>query len=300
MNKKAYLFLCLVFLSHTFYTCALDMQYYPDSARAVHVNNRILAKINGKAISVIDVMKKMDVIFYQQYPDYAYLPSARYQFYQANWRHVLDELIDKELIMADAQEKHFNVSNGDIRQEMEELFGPQVMLSLDSIGLTYDEAWKIIASDITIRRMIMYQVHSKTINHINPKALREAYERYVQSYQKKEEWCYQMLTFRSNDDLQCSELASYAYSLLSSKEADVASLKDRLIAEKRVDDALQLNISPVYTQEDKELVSSTKEILHNLLPGTFSIPVVQKSRSDTKKVCRIFHLIEKKIDLWGL
>ena len=32
------------------------------------VNNRILAKVNGKTISVVDVMKKMDVFLNRAYP----------------------------------------------------------------------------------------------------------------------------------------------------------------------------------------------------------------------------------------
>src|ERR1700733_15248143 len=63
------------------------------------VNNRIIAKINGKPISVMDLMKKMDILFYRQYPQYASLVMARYQFYQANWSYVLSEMIDKELIL---------------------------------------------------------------------------------------------------------------------------------------------------------------------------------------------------------
>ena len=35
----------------------------------LQINNRILANVNGKPISVIDAMKKMDVIFFRQFPN---------------------------------------------------------------------------------------------------------------------------------------------------------------------------------------------------------------------------------------
>src|SRR5262245_8170025 len=94
------------------------------------INNRILAKVNGKAISAFDVMKKMDMLFYRQYPEYTAIPQARLQFYQVSWKRVLQELIDKELILADAEESKLQVSAGDIRQEMELLLGPNIHSSL--------------------------------------------------------------------------------------------------------------------------------------------------------------------------
>ncbi|MBA3815063.1 MAG: SurA N-terminal domain-containing protein, partial [Parachlamydiaceae bacterium] len=96
------------------------------------VNNRILAKVNGKAISVMDLMKKMDLLFYRQFPQYISSAQARYQFYQANWKHLLEEIIDKELILADAQDAKIPISAGDVRQEMEVLFGPNIISNLDN------------------------------------------------------------------------------------------------------------------------------------------------------------------------
>src|SRR5665647_380424 len=75
------------------------------------VNNRVLAKVNGKAISVIDVMKKMDVLFFRQFPQYTSSVPARFQYYQANWKNVVKDIVDKELILADAAENTLPVTN---------------------------------------------------------------------------------------------------------------------------------------------------------------------------------------------
>src|SRR6202035_4022048 len=72
-----------------------DSLFFGQEAQIL-VNNRILAKVNGKAISVIDLMKKLDMLFYRQFPEYTSSMQARFQFYQANWKHVFQELLDKE------------------------------------------------------------------------------------------------------------------------------------------------------------------------------------------------------------
>ena len=87
----------------------------------ITVNNRVLANVNGKPITVIDVMKRMDLVFLKQFAEYTNSPSARHQFYMANWKRTLNELIDKELILCDAKEMKMEVASGDVRQEMERL-----------------------------------------------------------------------------------------------------------------------------------------------------------------------------------
>src|SRR5205085_3839907 len=100
--------------------------YAPEDDKRIIVNNRILAKVNGKALSVYDIMKKMDLLFYRAFPEYTSSTVARFQFYEMNWQAVLRDLIDKELIIADADENKVEVSSGDVRQEMETLFGPNI------------------------------------------------------------------------------------------------------------------------------------------------------------------------------
>ena len=103
--KTKFLFLSLLFISLTSLHAVNDsILFDKDNSPHLAVNNRILAKVNDKAISVVDVMKKMDVLFYREFPQYTSSMQARYQFYKANWKHVLEELVSKELVMADAEE----------------------------------------------------------------------------------------------------------------------------------------------------------------------------------------------------
>lgn len=265
-----------------------------DSMQLV-VNNRILAKVNGKAISVVDVMKKMDVLFYREFPEYTSSVQARYKFYKVNWKHVLEELISKELVLADAEENKLPVSNGDVRQEMEQMFGPNIIANLDKINLTYDEAQKIVLGDITIRRMIAYRVNTKSMRKVTPQVVREAYEEFAKNPEnlKSDIWQYTVVSIRDNDATRGAEAANLVYQLLNEKtELDKLT---SLVKEKPLFENTQVNVSEEYRLEEKDISKAYKDILSTLQPGTHSEPISQKSRaSNSSNVFRIFILKSHK------
>ena len=130
-------------------------QNYPEN---IIINNRILLKINGKAITVIDVVRKMDLLFYRQYENLASSAIARYQFYNTGWRTVLGMVIDDYLIMADAEEKQIKVNDGEVREELQRLFGPDVVLNVDKLGMTLEEAFELIKTELIVQRMTSMMV----------------------------------------------------------------------------------------------------------------------------------------------
>lgn len=254
------------------------------------VNNRILAKINGKPISVFDLVKKMDILFYREYPEYVSSNNARYQFYKVNWKHVLQDLISKELVLADAEENKFQVNNGDVRQEMEALFGPNVIGNLDKVGMTFEEAWKIVHGDITIRRMIYVRVHNKAMKQVTPQNVKDAYEKYAQEHAQPQQWTYQLVSIRHKNDLKGSEVAKKAYEMLTVDNLALAELPAKLKGPKGV----TINVSEEYVHRDNEMSDAYREILAKLKPREYSLPVAQKSRADQGTVHRIFCLKDVK------
>lgn len=258
----------------------------------IAVNNRVLAYVNHKAITVLDVMKKMDMLFLKQFPEYTTSPQARLQYYQVNWKHFLQELIDKELILADAEENKMVVSTGDVRQEMETLFGPNIIENLDKIGLQFDEAFKIVQGDITIRRMMMARVNSKAMRSITPQLIREAYEDFSKKNIKKEEWHYQVLTIRNPDPTSGAETANIAYTLLTEEKTPI----DQVVStakEKAPHLKSSITLSEDLFQTEDELNDTIKGAISPLEPGNYSKPVAQKSRSDKSTIFRIVFLKEK-------
>jgi len=267
--------------------------FAPTTTAQLTINNRILAKVNGKAISVIDVMKKMDLLFYKEFPEYTTSLPARHQFYQANWKHVLNELIEKELIIADSEECKLQVTNGDVRQEMEALFGPNIIANLDKVGLTYDEAFKMLHGDIIIRRMLYLRANVKAMQLVTPRMIRDTYEEYAKKNIRPAEWLYYVISIRSEDPTQAAETANYAYHLLTQEGMPVSDIADKIKKQEALSKGVSFNVSEEYRHQEKDISSAYKASLLPLDKGSYSQPIAQKSRSDKSTVFRIFYLKDK-------
>lgn len=261
-----------------------------ETEQNVVVNNRILANVNGKAISVVDLMKKMDLLFYREFPEYASSQPARYQFYTANWKHVLKELVDKELIVADAEEAKLPMSSGDVRQEMERLFGPNIIENLDKIGMSFDEALAIVQGDLQIQRMLYVRVNSKAMRNVTPLDVRNSYEEYIKANIEPAKWHYQVITLRNKDSSLGAETANAAYDLLVNENLPLPELNAKLNTLSALSKESQITISEEFQHKENEISPLYKEPLLKLTAGKYSSPVSQKSKADKSNVLRIFYL----------
>lgn len=253
----------------------------------IQINNRILTKINGNPISVLDVMRKMDMIFFKEFPQYADSEEARFQFYSANWEHFFNELINNELIYSDAKEKNMPLSDSDIRAEMEALFGPNVVLNIDKMGMTFQDVWQILERDLYVRRMIYFRVTSKVKDEVTPERLKLAYQEFSQKNRRPSEWHYQLLTLRGPNIEKNKELAAQAYDLLSNQQLSLEDIEDKLL---QIDPETKVSISEEFHRSEKDIAKSHLEALENLQEGEFSQPLQQVLRSDQSTVYRIYVL----------
>lgn len=269
--------------------------YLMQSRSSVHINNRILAVVNGKPISAVDVAKKMDLVFYKQFPEYADSEEARYHYYLINWKQSLKELIDKELIIADAEESRLPISAGDVREELEAIFGPNIISNLEKAGLTFDEAWEIIKSDITIRRMIMARVNSKATMTVGPQQIREAYAQY-QGDKMEKEWKYRVATIRHHNEEHAKELAEHVHRQLSSEKLTMDALpKFATTLEGELSKA-KITISELFERSEKSISEAHKSGIENLDVQSYSAPIAQSSRTDKNgSLYRIFFVEDCKV-----
>lgn len=270
-----------------------ESSFFGQQEMQIFINNRILAKVNGRAISVIDLMKKMDMLFYRQFPEFTSSTQARYQFYQANWKHVFQEFLDKELILADATEIKLPISGGDVRQEMESMFGPNIISNLDRIGLTFEEAYKMVKDDITIRRMIYIRVQNKASREITPQVIRSYYEEYAKDNIRDNEWEYQVVSIRDKDSKQAAEIAQKAYQLLVESQISLNELPQK-INDIKPALAATITVSEAFIHKEKDLSDAFRETISNQKVGTFSEPLLQKSRATNSTLYRIFYLKNMK------
>lgn len=255
----------------------------------ISFQNAILAKVNGKTISMLDVKKKMDMLFHQNYPNLADSNQARFQFYEVSWRHVVMEMIDNELIIADALEREIKLTDGEVREEMEERFGPNVMKTLDKIGLTYDETWKMVKNEMIVRRMSWWFVQSRAMQSITPQDIRQAYRLYLKDNPSYQEWTYRVVSIRAGSADE--DAATRLYEFLKNANQSPETLAGELKQFETADSAVQ--ISNEFVAADKDLSEAHRFALASLQPGEYSKPIFQKSRADKKSVYRIFYLSQK-------
>lgn len=257
----------------------------------LHINNRILVTVMNKPISVLDVVKKMNVILEQNYPEYKNIPQAKHQFYSAQWKQTLMQMIDAELMLKDAEKLELKISEADIREEIHSRFGPNIMKSLTSIGITYDEAKKMVETDLITQRMMWYRVHSKALSSVGPDEIKKVYSDYKLKNPTSNIWTYEVLSVRTPSKDTGSKLAAKAYDMLSAAKLGIKEAAASIQTDSNKEQNTQITVSDVITAKEYEISNLHKDVLKTLSPGQFSSPVDQTNKNSKDKVYRVFHLI---------
>ncbi|MBT3394010.1 MAG: hypothetical protein HN411_02725 [Waddliaceae bacterium] len=284
--KKGIVILYIISVMVFFVTPALF------ASQDIGVNNRILTKVNGKTITVMDIADKMDVIFSREFPEHTDSLESRYQFYMANWQYILRDMVDKELVLSDALDKKIVISDGDIREELEDMFGSNAIEAVSQLGMTYNEAWSMIHEDIMVRRMMLYAVHSKAMNKTSPQDLRRAFEGYLLDNPQNDEWTYRVLSIRDSNNGKAIANATIANILLTEEGVSFEELSSELSSRGLIEDSTEVKVSAEFHHSDNMLSSSYKEALISLSPGEYSEPIKHQKGGDHSPVYRIFFLKE--------
>jgi len=255
----------------------------------IGVKNTILAKVNGKTISVIDVMKKMDIIFHKNFPDLVDSEQTRYQFYISSWKHVLNEIVNSQLILADAESKEVKVEDAEIRKEVDKKFGPNVMLNIDSIGITYEEAWQMAKEDILVQKMNWFRVNAKAYQSVTPEELRKEYVSYLKENPPKKEWEYETISIRS-DSKELSERVANDVAKFINRNPEISRIKEHVNELNKADSSCKISVSKEYKAKEEELSQNYQNVLKSLKKNTFSEPMLQDSRNKKSYCYKLFHL----------
>jgi hypothetical protein len=259
-----------------------------EQVQEIVVNNRILTKVNGRNISVLDVMKHMDVFLSRYYPQYRDSKTARDKFYSTQWRQTLQQMVDHELMVADAESREIKVSDGEVREEIQTRYGPNVMGTLDELGISYEEAREMVEQDMIVQRIQWVRVTSKILQKVTSVEIKNAYQKFLQENPAKENWKYQFLTIRGSDADDNQKLA-LKLSALQEKAQDNLTVAADLFKAEFPESTAILTVSQEFDVEDKTLSQANRDVLSQMNNGQWSKPTAQISRDGTT-VMRIFHL----------
>ncbi len=292
--KKFLLTICTSSLFAAIPQMPMSMPPFEGGEPKISVQNSIVTQINGTTLSIMDVKKKLDVAFHQAYPQLIDSTNARFQFYQTGWKNACMELIDHELILADAEEREIKVTEGEVREEMENRFGPNVMVTLDKVGISYADAWKLVRNDMIVQRMMWYFVQSKALQSVTPQDLRQEYRRYIKENPPYQDWTYQVIAIRTDDPAAISTLADTVFTALQEQKEKPDDLKELLKGIEKQHGACSINVSNEYTANHLKLADSHRLALEPLSSGEYSKPTLQTSRNGKETIARIFYLAGKQ------
>jgi len=295
MKIYPYILASLIFISSFVYA---QPSYNPAFEMNANINtkNTILAKVADKAITAYDVKKRLDIFFNRSFPDLIESTTARYQYYISGWQHTLDDMINNQLMLIDAEKKELKITDGELREEIETRYGPNVMINLEKINLTYEEALKATKEEMILQRMMYYFIKAKADQKITPSAIRNAYRLYCNENPPQQIWSYHVISIRSDDDKLSSEIAQKTLALLKEKNTNPKELEELIKELEKDSKNCKINLSKLYSVNNKEISSSQQKILSSLEKNSYSDIVCQTSRSTKKKINRIFYLkdYEKK------
>lgn len=255
------------------------------------INNRPLIRINGKIISLMDVVKKMDLIIYEHFPDTRNSPVRLYQFYTAQWKFTFEDMIFHELTLADGETKEIKVSDGDVREAMEKRFGPNIISNLSKLNLQYEEVRDMVHAELLVKQLQGMKIYSKAQLSVTPEVVKKEYAAYLDKNPPKEEWVYQVISARGKDQATCKSIIEQVSQDLKLNSTKLASVYEELKLLPEVQNqSVALNVSNDFVVENKNLSAEHRAILTKLNVNEFSAPIAQLSRLDNSTVYRIFYL----------
>ena len=264
------------------------LDLFPQQHLIVH--NRILAQVHQSTISVLDVMKKMELFFYQHHPQYMNSAIAKYQFFSSQWKEFLKQMIDHELMLADAEKLDIQIKDSEVREALFERFGPNIMAALDQLHLQYEEARSIIYADLVVQKMSWIRINAKALASVNNQDVKAAYVAYLHKHPPIETWEYRLLSIRSKEPKIAQVLAKAAYDLCVEYPDRLSLILEELQTTISSEEKSLCTITmsdPIET-ETKQLSNAYKDILVTLTPGTCSAPIRREHEGETS--FRIFFL----------
>jgi hypothetical protein len=253
-------------------------------------SNQILCRIQGQTLSQLDLEKKMSFFFAENFPHLIDNDEARREFYITQWRPVLKEMLDQKLMLADAKDRGISVSSGEVNEELQRRFGPNVPQTLDKLDMRYEDATRWTEDSLLGQRMFWWFVQSKAISEVTPKEIRSAYRSFLKEHPAYTLLTYQVISFEGDD------AEKHAHAFLDKAQSRVMC-PEKMLAKWGDELALKAHISKPYETRSLDLSSNLHGLLLALDPGEYS-PLfhtdARKDKTASPPRTKLLYLIQKQ------
>lgn len=254
--------------------------------KKIEIHNRVLAKVNDKVISVIDLKNYMNFIFYKLYPNKEDI-LEKYKFYSSGWMDLLKEMINTEFIEQEFEKKKLKVENNEIQKRMKTLFAPDIMKTLEKLNLPYEIAKNLVKKDLIKEKLIGYFVHYKVLQKITPEVIKKHYLDFLKKNPEKTIWKYKIISANVEEEKKFfNNLHKICIEKENFEKLDLKKIEEQNQAKIKVSN---------YQISSYEISEKIKNILKNLKPKSFSTPILQKNRKTQKEAYKIFYLEDSEV-----
>lgn len=252
------------------------------------IHDRVLFKVDEEnVVTTLDVIQKLNILFYTSYPHLIDSYPARSQYYSAMWPVVLESILDEFLMYADAKEKKLDVDPTTVNQEIEEILGRDLTPFYSHFDMTPEDIVKVIERTLTAQRVMGMMVRSKAMLKVTPGKIKEAYDKLAREAEKRFVWKYRVLTIKAATESLASSIAEKVSTRLNETKCwDKERLLSLVLSQ-----GGQFTCSDEFCRNDDELSESHKqELLEVAYPEKWcGLPKASKSGY------KLFVLVDKSV-----
>ncbi len=285
-------FLSFCFLFSALFSATNQVAFTQDGQNEIIIHNKPLARVNGKTISLYDVVNHMNTILCTKHPEAFKDKNIVFQYYQSHWKTYLEEMVSNELILADAEDKEMEISEGDIRKKLENDYGSSLFTKLDEMGMTLEEAKEMVKRELIIQQMTWFRAYSKALQSVTPNQVKEQYLAEKDQFKPKDHYTYQVVTLRGPIEM-AKKVGEEAFALLNEQKNDPSEVISILSAKCEKENMdVKISLSSDFSMEGGQIAAQHMEVLSALPLKTFSQPVMQSGKAGD--VVRLFYIKDRE------
>ncbi|WP_407918990.1 hypothetical protein [Chlamydia ibidis] len=252
----------------------------------IAIHDRVLFKITEtEVVTTLDVIHKLNLLFYSSYPHLLDSLPARSQYYAAMWPVVLESVIDEFLMVADAKAKKIYVDPTTVNQEIESMFGRDLSVFQTHFDMSSEDIFNVIHRTLVAQRVMGMMVRSKVMLKVTPGKIREHYQKLVEEAANTFQWKYCVITIKAANSSLCSQIADKVYARLNETKS---WNKDRLSA-LVLSKGGQMSCSEEFVRGDKDLSEIHRKELQEIEANSSMCGLPKEHKSGYK----LYVLLEK-------